>query len=142
MANEVHLPHVRHIVAQLNNHSQMTPNCQNILIGLLGRTVVYLTNSGTLQGIEEFAKMAVSISEKINGPKHPDTATTLNNFAELLDNQQGRAAIPTGADNPREGFGTRPPGHSNNTEQSGQALLETGQVQRGEAALPMSTGDP
>ena len=44
---------------------------------------IYFIRHAAYDGTESLAKRAVSNSEIVNGPMHPDTATSLNNLADL-----------------------------------------------------------
>ncbi|RUP50858.1 hypothetical protein BC936DRAFT_137369 [Jimgerdemannia flammicorona] len=67
---------------------------------------------------------------KVLGPEHPDTDNAdwaLRNTEQV---RRDKAAVTTGAGNPRESTATRAPGHSPNSEKSGCALQWAGQQNR------------
>ena len=47
----------------------------------------YLYYQGRYEEAEPLYKRALEIRERVLGPDHPDTATSLNNLAILYDNQ-------------------------------------------------------
>ena len=87
---------------------------------------------------EPLLRRALAIREEALGPDHPDTATSLNNLAVLLQ-AQGRYAeaeplLPPGAGDPREGAGPRPPRHGHQPQRPGGAAPGPGPVRGGGAA--------
>ncbi|RUP48119.1 hypothetical protein BC936DRAFT_144938, partial [Jimgerdemannia flammicorona] len=87
ITNEAHLPHVRHIVAQLKNPEKISAETHVLLISLLDNTTWYLMNGGIYQGTEELSQMAVSISEAKLGMNNSTTALSLSNLAWLYYSQ-------------------------------------------------------
>jgi tetratricopeptide (TPR) repeat protein len=59
---------------------------------LLGRAGSYLHGRAAYSAARPLLERALAIREKALGPEHPDTATSLNNFARLLKEQGDLAA--------------------------------------------------
>ena len=61
--------------------------CGSRLAETLDEQVVRLLHEGKYAEAEPLALQAIEVSLKKNGPDHPDTATSLNNLAELYRTQ-------------------------------------------------------
>ena len=61
--------------------------CGSRLAETLDEQVVRLLDEGKYAEAEPLALQALEVSLKKNGPDHPDTATSLNNLAELYRTQ-------------------------------------------------------
>jgi tetratricopeptide (TPR) repeat protein len=74
----------------------------------LYQQMVKLVEEGKYQEAIPLAEKAVKIARRLRGPEHPDTATNLNNLAELYLAMgklcQSRTAISGSAPDPTEGF--------------------------------------
>ena len=61
--------------------------CGSRLAETLDEQVVRLLHEGKYAEAEPLALQAIEVSLKKNGPDHPDTATNLNNLADLYHTQ-------------------------------------------------------
>src|SRR5213080_1134076 len=84
--NDVYIPHIRNVIAHVD-WCQMDSEAQTLLGHLLNTAILYLHGGGAFQIAVEFALIRVSISEAAKEVNHPDMATSLNNLANLYDNQ-------------------------------------------------------
>ena len=136
------LPHALSCFAEIVQREMDYPESAR----LLNITSIYLTKRTRYSEAEPLYRRALAIREQALGPDHPDTATSLNNLAELLPGpgpvRRGGAAVPPRPGDPREGAGPRPPRHGHQPQQPGGPLRRPGPVRGGGAAVPPRPGDP
>ena len=112
----------------------------------LNEEALTLVSMGRYGEAEPLFRDALTILEKTNGRAHPDYASGLNNLAMLLRIhgavRRGRAALPGGAGDRREGARQGASRLRERAQQPRGASLGHGAVRRGRAAPPGGAGDP
>ena len=90
-------------------------------------------------------EQALAIRRQVLGEGHPDTATSLNNLAALLEYAGGlcrrQAPLRAGPGHPQGDAGRGPPRHRHQPEQPGREPGCPGQARRRRAAAPHRPGD-
>jgi len=83
---EVYAPHIRHITLQFAQWSEQNVSSKELVLLLL-TTVIYFNHQGLFDDVESLARIALSSSELVNGPEHPNTITSLRNLSYYYASQ-------------------------------------------------------
>src|SRR5208282_3458744 len=78
--------HIRHVALQLDKWTQGHATSKE-LSSLLLPTAAYLERQGLFEGVERLGKLSLSISMKVNGRDHIDTAEAFDNLSYFSTNQ-------------------------------------------------------
>jgi len=81
------LPHAEALWLRLEQDDRITPDA-DLLMGL----ALYLLGQGRYADAEGPARRTLEVRERVLGPEHPDTLTSVNNLAFLLERQGDYAA--------------------------------------------------
>ena len=95
-----------------------------------------VSRPGQVRQAEPLYQRALAIREKALGPEHPDTATSLNNLADLYRDQgkyaPGGAAVSAGAGDQGKGPGAGASRHGHQPQQPGRSVSRPGQLRQAE----------
>ena len=80
---ERYIPHVLLCAAQMDRWSMTFPEARNLLF----QTGYYFYQRGQYREAEPLWKSVLAMCERVLGPEHPDTLSSLNNLAVLYEDQ-------------------------------------------------------
>ena len=87
----------------------------------MNNLALVLRIQGKYEEAEEMHRRALELKEKVLGPEHPSTLTSMNNLAVVLEGSRQargcRGYVSTNAGAEGEGAGPQAPGHADKHEQ-------------------------